>query len=32
VVYGMPKAAAQLDAAREILPIDGIGRAVLRHL
>ena len=31
VVYGMPRAAAQLDAAIEVLPLDGIAASVLRH-
>jgi two-component system response regulator WspF len=31
-VYGMPKAAAELDAATEILPLDKIARALLRAL
>ena len=30
VVYGMPKAAAQLGAAAEILPLDQIGAAIVR--
>src|SRR5262249_45486772 len=30
VVYGMPKAAAALDAAVEILPIDQIAAAIVR--
>jgi two-component system response regulator WspF len=30
VVFGMPKAAAELKAAAEILPIDGIGMAIVR--
>ena len=32
VVYGMPKAAAELEAAKEILPITEIGPAVIRRL
>jgi two-component system response regulator WspF len=32
VVYGMPKAAAELGAAVEILPLDAIGPAVLKQL
>jgi two-component system response regulator WspF len=28
VVYGMPKAARELNAAVEILPVDRIGRAI----
>jgi two-component system, chemotaxis family, response regulator WspF len=32
VVYGMPKAAAQIDAAKEILPIEKIAEAVMRKL
>lgn len=32
VVYGMPKAAAELDAAVDILPIDAIAPACLKHL
>lgn len=32
VVYGMPKAAAELNAAVEILPVDGIGAAIARVL
>jgi len=32
VVYGMPKAAAEIAAAAEVLPLDAIGPAVLRHL
>ncbi len=32
VVYGMPKAAVELDAAVEILPIDKIGSAILGKL
>ena len=31
VVYGMPRAAAQLNAAIEVLPLDGIAAAVVRH-
>lgn len=32
VVYGMPKAAAQLDAATEILPLKAIAQAITRYL
>jgi two-component system, chemotaxis family, response regulator WspF len=32
VVYGMPKAAAQIDAAKEILPIERIAEAVMRQI
>ena len=32
VVYGMPKAARDLGAASEILPIDQIAPAILRRL
>jgi two-component system, chemotaxis family, response regulator WspF len=32
VVYGMPKAAAQLGAAVEILPVDAIANAFVKHL
>lgn len=32
VVYGMPKAAVEMDAAVEILPIDKIGSAILAKL
>lgn len=32
VVFGMPKAAAELDAASEILPIGRIGTAIADHL
>lgn len=32
VVYGMPGAAAALGAAGEILPLPGIGAALLRHV
>ncbi|MFM9268078.1 chemotaxis response regulator protein-glutamate methylesterase [Tychonema sp. BBK16] len=32
VVYGMPKAAAELDAAVEVLPVSAIGSACLRYL
>jgi two-component system, chemotaxis family, response regulator WspF len=32
VVYGMPKAAAQIDAAKEILPIEKIADAVMRQI
>ena len=32
VVYGMPKAAAQIDAAKEILPIEKIAEAVMRQI
>lgn len=31
-VYGMPKAAAELNAAVKILPTDGIAEAILSHL
>jgi two-component system response regulator WspF len=31
-VYGMPKAAARLEAAVEILPLAGIGPAIVHHL
>jgi two-component system response regulator WspF len=31
VVYGMPRAAAQLDAAIEVLPLDAIAASVVRH-
>ena len=31
VVYGMPKAAAELDAAEEILPLWAIGKAIAKH-
>lgn len=31
-VYGMPKAAAELDAAVKVLPIDSIAEAMLSHL
>ena len=31
-VYGMPKAAAELDAAVAILPIDGVAEAILNNL
>lgn len=31
-VYGMPKAAAELNAAVKILPIDSIAEAILSHL
>jgi len=30
-VYGMPKAAAELGAAVEILPLNGIARSLLQH-
>jgi len=30
-VYGMPKAAKELGAALEILPLDKIGKAILQH-
>jgi chemotaxis response regulator CheB len=30
-VYGMPKAAAKLNAAVEVLPLDQIPAAILRH-
>jgi two-component system, chemotaxis family, response regulator WspF len=32
VVYGMPKAAAETEAATEILPVDRIGKAIADHL
>lgn len=32
VVYGMPKAAAEINAALEILPIEKIAAAIARHL
>jgi two-component system response regulator WspF len=32
IVYGMPKAAAELDAATEILSIDAIAAACLKRL
>jgi two-component system response regulator WspF len=32
VVYGMPKAAAELNAAAEVLPLPQIGPAARRHL
>jgi two-component system, chemotaxis family, response regulator WspF len=32
VVYGMPKAAARIDAAVEILPLDGIAQGIARAL
>lgn len=32
VVYGMPKAAKELNAAVDILPIEDIGKAILRFL
>jgi len=32
VVYGMPRAAAQIDAAKEILPIEKIAEAVMRQI
>ena len=32
VVYGMPKAAAEIDAASEVLPVDEIGGAIARAL
>jgi two-component system, chemotaxis family, response regulator WspF len=32
VVYGMPKAAAQIDAAKEILPVEKIAEAVMRQI
>lgn len=32
VVYGMPKAAAQLDAAKEILPLEAIASAILKSI
>lgn len=31
-VYGMPKAAVELDAASVILPIDEIAQAIMRHI
>lgn len=31
-VYGMPKAAAELDAAVEILPVDSVAEAILGNL
>ena len=32
VVYGMPKAAVQIDAAADVLPLDDIGAAIARAL
>jgi len=32
VVYGMPKAAAELDAARRVLPLEEIAGEILRIL
>jgi len=32
VVYGMPKAAAQIDAAKEILPIEKIADAIIKQI
>lgn len=32
VVYGMPRAAAQMDAAKEILPIEKIAESVIKHI
>lgn len=32
VVYGMPRAAAEINAASKVLPLDDIGRALLRDL
>jgi two-component system response regulator WspF len=32
VVYGMPRAAAEIGAAAEILPIEAIGPAIAKHL
>ncbi len=32
IVYGMPRVAAQLKAARQILPLGEIGPAILHHL
>lgn len=32
VVYGMPKAAAQINAASEVLPVDKIGEGIARAL
>ena len=32
VVYGMPREAARMDAAAEILPLDDVAGAVLRSL
>ena len=32
VVYGMPRAAVELDAADQVLPVSMIAAAILRHL
>ena len=32
IVYGMPRAAAELEAAVEVLPLDKIAAAILRRL
>ncbi len=32
VVYGMPKAAAELDAAAEVLPLDRIGESIINRI
>ncbi|MEQ8525964.1 chemotaxis response regulator protein-glutamate methylesterase [Gracilimonas sp.] len=32
VVYGMPKEAAKIGAASEVLPLEGISEAILKHL
>jgi two-component system response regulator WspF len=32
IVYGMPKAAAELGAARDILPANKIGQAISNYL
>jgi len=32
VVFGMPREAIELGAARQVLPLSGIGEAVFRHL
>ena len=32
VVYGMPRAAAELDAAEKILPLDAIANAIIQGL
>lgn len=32
VVYGMPKAAAEMGAATEILPLEDIGESIIRHV
>lgn len=32
VVYGMPKAAAEIGAAAEILPLENIGESIIKHL